>query len=305
MNTLELNLPSPIQLLQGFSPHNEVYIKREGLIHNQFGGNKWRKLKYNIAHFLQHGFRTLITFGGPFSNHIAATSAICHQLRIPCVGIIRGTYVDESNPTLIDARDKGMILHNIPKDAYRLKADSKVVKEIIGSYTKPLLIPEGGNNDRGREGMQDLVQEIKAYEVDFDLIAVAAGTGTTAAGIIQYGNLSQYKTLIINTLRNESLKDEIRQNVNDENREWEILSEYHFGGYARTNNSLRLFAQEFYDNYAIRLDPVYNVKLCYAMNDILDKEVSYRGKSLLLIHTGGYQGIDAYDYINKEKWIQV
>jgi 1-aminocyclopropane-1-carboxylate deaminase len=305
VNSLELNLPSPIELLPRFSPYNEVYIKREGLIHRQFGGNKWRKLKYNIDRFHQQGYQTLVTFGGPFSNHIAATAAICNEFSIPCVGIIRGSYIDASNPTLTQARDNGMILHHIPKEDYKLKEDSEVVNEIIVSYNNPMLIPEGGNNESGRTGMKDLMNEIEAYEVDFDLIAVAAGTGTTASGMISYGNLSQYEILIVNALRNEALQDDIRQNVKDKDGKWQILSEYHFGGYARTNDALRSFAQSFYDNYAIRLDPVYNAKLCYAMSDILGEKVRYRDKRILIIHTGGYQGIDAYDYMKKEKWLDI
>ena len=172
MNNHKLNLPSPIELLTRFSPYNEVYIKREGLIHSKFGGNKWRKLKYNIDQFRQQGFQTLITFGGPFSNHIAATAAICYKFSIPCIGIIRGSYIDVSNPTLSEARDNGMILHHVPKDAYKLKEASEAVNEIISSYNKPMLIPVGGNNASGRKGMKDLMNEIEAYEIDLSLIHI-------------------------------------------------------------------------------------------------------------------------------------
>lgn len=302
MKEILLKLPSPIERLHDFCNPYEVYIKREELIHKDFGGNKWRKLKYNIGRYYADSHRVMITFGGPFSNHIAATAAVCAQFEIPSVGIIRGTYVDTDNPTLNKAAELGMKLHHVPKEAYKLKANAPFIKELIASYDRPMLIPEGGNNQLGVNGMGDLMEEINDYELDFDVIGVAAGTGATAAGIIKYGN-SDYRTKVINVLKNESLENEISGQLTDINTEWDVESEYHFGGYAKVTKSLQHYAQKFYDDYEIILDPIYNAKLFYAMQDLMKSELLPKNSKVLILNTGGHQGITAFEYLNKKPWV--
>ena len=304
MNSPALRLPSPIVSLPDFSHSYNVFVKQEDLIHREFGGNKWRKLKYNIKNYHQQDYKTMITFGGPFSNHIAASASVCKAYDIPSVGIIRGTYKDPGNPTLLMATNNGMKLHHVPKSDYRLKIESELVQRIINRYKKPMIVPEGGNNAEGIEGMRDLMVEIYNYPVTFDIIAVAAGTGATAAGIINYAKVSSdTKVIIINVLKNESLTAEIKSKSNNEKLNWQVTGDYHFGGYAKTTEELRLFAQQFLDTYNMRLDHIYNSKLFYAMRDMLDKDFIRKGSNVLLINTGGHQGIRAYNYVNGKPWL--
>lgn len=302
MKEISLNLPSPTERLPDFCNPYEVYIKREDLIHDDFGGNKWRKLKYNIDQYYTNGHEVMITFGGPFSNHIAATAAVCAQYEIPSVGIIRGTYVDTENPTLIKAAELGMKLYHVPKEAYKFKANAPLIKELLDSYDNPMLIPEGGNNQLGITGMRDLMAEIKDYELDFDIIGVAAGTGATSAGIIKYAGINT-RIKVINVLKNGSLKNEISGQVIDSSVGWNVLSDYHFGGYAKTTESLQQFAQQFYNDYGIYLDPIYNAKLFFAMKDLMKSESLPKDSKVLIINTGGQQGIDAHEYVHKKSWI--
>ena len=303
MKELSLNIPSPIEQLTGFSDFCNVYIKREELIHSDFGGNKWRKLKYNIKEYYEKGYGVMITFGGPFSNHIAATAAVCAVYDIPSVGIIRGTYNDPNNPTLIEAKKRGMQLHHVPKDAYRLKTDSVIISDIIQSYDKPLVIPEGGNNVEGMYGMKDLASEIENYNIDFDVIGVAAGTGATSAGIIKYSE-SHAVIKVINVLRNKSLAGYIGTQVDRTSNDWQVIGDYHFGGYAKTTQELQSYALQFADTYNVHLDPVYNSKLFYAMHDMMSQRMINEGSDVLIINTGGYQGIEAYNYVNEKPWIR-
>jgi len=285
-----------------FSDKHQIYIKREDLIHPDFGGNKWRKLKYNIEKASHNQCGTIVTFGGPFSNHIAATAAVCRAYNIPCVGIIRGEYVDADNPTLNLAQNNGMILHHVSKLDYKIGDRSENIDRIIKIYDRPYMIPEGGGNALGMYGMQDLVSEIDDFPVEFDYICVPAGTGTTAAGIIEYldGNS---QVIIVNALRNASLVQMISQRLSTAQNNWEVLSNYHFGGFAKTTDELQLFTQSFYDRYGIMLDPVYNAKLVYGIVDHLRvSDISAESK-VLIIHTGGMQGIDAYDYRHDKHWL--
>ena len=271
-------------------------------MHPEYGGNKWRKLKYNLKLFFEEKHSHLITFGGPFSNHIAATAAICRDQKIPCVGIIRGEMIDDNNPTLNKAKEDGMILHHIPKEEYRLKEKSELFQKLVKNYENPLVIPEGGNNDLGRHGMKDLMNEIDEQEIKFDYIFVAAGTGTTASGIIRYCRWDS-RIMIVNVLKNPSLQQEIESHVSDQ-KNWEILSDYHFGGYAKTTEELQDFANAFYQEHEIKLDPVYNAKMMYAGMDLIKKEKISKDSNILAIHTGGHQGITAYDYVRKSLWLR-
>ncbi len=302
MKEISINLPSPVELLPDFCNSYQVYIKREELIHEDFGGNKWRKLKYNIDQYYAQGHQTMITYGGPFSNHIAATAAVCAQFGIPSVGLIRGTYKDPNNPTLTKAAELGMKLHHVPKDAYKLKAEAPLIQDILMSYDNPMLIPEGGNNQLGVEGMKDLMQEVLSYDLDFDVVGVAAGTGATGAGIIKYCHQGPI-VKVVNVLKNVSLVDEIRKRLGDTAIEWEVLLQYHFGGYARSTDVLQAFAQQFYDKYKIALDPIYNAKLFYGMKDLMRTNALPEHSKVLIINTGGYQGIDAYEYVHRKPWV--
>ncbi len=303
MSTKKVNTPSPIQTLKDFSKGVNVYLKREDLIHTEYGGNKWRKLKYNISKYVKSDYNCLLTFGGPFSNHIASTAAICDDYDIPSIGLIRGQYKDVNNPTLNKAKAHGMKLYHLSKEEYTLKENASIINDLKDKYGPLLIIPEGGNNYEGMMGMKGMMQELSSYnECDFDTIVVAAGTGTTASGIIEWSNENQH-IYVINTLRNQSLTETIKNNLSIDKDNWEVVHDYHFGGFARVNNDLRLFAQSIWDRYGIPLDPVYNSKMMFAIHDMISNDLIHDRHNILLVHTGGHQGIAAYNYLNKDPWI--
>lgn len=298
MNTL--NLPSPILLLQTFESGIQLYIKREDLIHPHFGGNKWRKLKFNIDYFLSNNYSHLITFGGPFSNHIAATASVCKYYKIPCIGLIRGTFNDLNNPTLQKASSNGMVLKHIPKSEYKLKSESNAVKKILNEYKKPFLVPEGGSNENSLLGLKEMSNEIK-NQGDFDQVFISAGTGMTASGLIKYSESSFIN--VIASLNDYSLDDNIRTITNNSSKNWKLSFDYTFGGYAKWNNQLQQFAQNFKNQFNIILDPIYNVKTAFACFDFIKNNKIQPNTKVLLIHTGGLQGIEGFEYTNKVDWI--
>lgn len=299
---IELNIPSPVQFLGEISNGVRLYIKREDLIHPLFGGNKWRKLKYNIRYFQDSGFKTMVTFGGPFSNHIAAVAQICHYHGIPSAGIIRGTYKDADNPSLNAARQAGMKLHHIPKDEYALKDNSELVQSIIGLYKRPYLVPEGGSNLLARKGVRELVDEIDNVG-QYDCLFLPAGTGMTAAGLI-CGIETNNCVRVINVLKNKSLASVIKNNIVSGNARWKVESDYNFGGFAKVPEQLVEFNRGFWKQYGILLDPVYNAKAMYALFDMASKGLIGKGASVLYLHTGGLQGIKAWEYVQKKVWVK-
>ena len=298
---VQAQLPSPIELLyerRGV----QVYVKREDNIHPEYGGNKWRKLKYNIAKYREGEYKTLVTFGGPFSNHIAATAALAHALDIPAVGLIRGTYEDPHNPTLQRARQYGMRLLQLPKEQYRLKEASPATQQILSTIASPLLIPEGGANASGRQGCAEIMTEIENYSADqdpFDALYLPAGTGTTAAGMMAAHGVSSQVLHIVAVLRDASLQERMEEARGES--QWQLLTDYHFGGFARVTSELVTFINDFKAAYGLALDPIYNGKAMYALCDRIDKGYHKEGSRLLYIHTGGHQGIRAYNYTTKRE----
>jgi len=295
-----LNLPSPIQKLDGFHPSYTVWVKREDLIHPKFGGNKWRKLKFNLEKFQKDNHDLLVTFGGPFSNHIAATSAACRHYKVPSIGIVRGEYEDNLNPTLAKAKQGGMTLHHVSKDEYKLKEESIKFKNLIQNYRNPLIVPEGGQNQAGILGAQELGEEINESRIAYDYVFVSGGTGTTAIGLIK--GLDNPHTVVINALKNPSLDQVLIEKLKNKT-DWEVNHDYHFGGFAKTDDTLQNFAQEMYRKYNLFLDPIYNAKSLYGLFQMCKTNKLDEGSKILYIHTGGLQGIAAWNYSNNKKWL--
>lgn len=295
-----MNLPSPIQRLYDPIWENqeiEVYIKREDLIHPIVNGNKYRKLKYN----LETNPKCIITFGGAFSNHIHATASAGKLYNIPTVGIIRGE-LDENNPTLLHARSCGMDLRFIDRSTYKLKEKSDVAKSIIAEYKDPLILPEGGNNALARKGTSEVAIEINVQLPTVNYIALSAGTGGTASGIISKKRPYQ-KVLVFSALKGDFLKNEIIDM--SRSSDFELQTDYQFGGYARTKPDLISFINQFYNDHDIALDPIYNGKGMFGIIDLIQKKFFPKGSKLVWVLTGGQQGNIAWNYMNGGGLIQI
>jgi len=288
-----MNLPSPIVRIHDpiwDDQQIELYVKREDLIHPIVNGNKYRKLKYN----LETNPNCIITFGGAFSNHIYATASAGKLYNIPTVGIIRGEY-DEHNPTLFHARNCGMDLHFVDRSSYKLKEKSKAAKEIISRYDAPLILPEGGNNALARKGTAEVAIEISNQIPNANYIALSAGTGGTASGILTAKH-RDHQIIVFSALKGDFLRDEIIEM--SASSDFELQTDYHFGGYARTKPELITFINQFHKDHSIVLDPIYNGKGVYGIIDMIRKELFTQGSKIVWILTGGQQGNAAWNYMN-------
>ncbi len=107
----------------------QLHVLREDFIHPTISGNKWRKLFYNLQEANHQGKNQLLTFGGAFSNHIAATAAAGKQFGFKTIGIIRGEEHLPLNPTLKLAVDNGMQLKYISRNLrYKILIDRFIYK---------------------------------------------------------------------------------------------------------------------------------------------------------------------------------
>lgn len=280
--------------------NSQIYLKPEYEIHPKVSGNKFRKLKYNIQDFRKSECKGILTFGGAFSNHIAATAAAGNILGFKTLGIIRGLELAkniENNPTLKYANENGMKLEFISRVDYRKKNQNGFIKSLLRKHPEYYIIPEGGTNDLAVKGCEEILCE---NDFDFDIICCSVGTGGTISGIINASNPSQ-KILGFPALKNSSIHKDICKFVKQSN--WKLIGDYHFGGYAKVNAELIEFMNDFKSKFKITLDPVYTAKMVYGVFDLIKKKVISNDDKVLVIHTGGLQGIKGMNrYLKKNNF---
>ncbi|WP_127137515.1 1-aminocyclopropane-1-carboxylate deaminase/D-cysteine desulfhydrase [Flagellimonas oceanensis] len=276
----------------------QLYLKREDTIHPFISGNKYRKLKYNLLEAKKQGKDTLLTFGGAFSNHIAATAYAGREQGLQTIGVIRGeelVHKWQSNPTLKLAHEHGMRFHFVSRSDYRLKNKPSFLQNLKERFGEVYLLPEGGTNALAVKGCSEILTE---EDATFDYICSAAGTGGTAAGLI-HASLPHQTVLAFPALKGNFLLDEIRTFVQHER--WQLITDYHFGGYAKVDQQLIAFINLFKHETGIPLDPIYTGKMLFGIFDLVKRGVFAPGTQILAIHTGGLQGIEGMNRILKKK----
>lgn len=273
----------------------EVWLKRDDLTHPEISGNKWRKLKYNLVEAKEEGQKTLLTFGGPYSNHICAVAAAGKLFGFKTIGIIRGEPSEEPSDTLRNAANNGMRILFMDRAQYRLKNEIESIESLRVQLGDFYMIPEGGTNIYSLQGCIEMVNEIKT---EYDYIGLACGTGGTLAGVVA-GLYGKKKALGFSSLKGkDTLTSSITELVYDFTDKtfdnWQISFDYHFGGYAKVNEELISFIKAFKQNHLTQLEPVYTGKMMYGIYDLIKKDHFSRGTRIIAVHTGGLQGLCGY-----------
>ncbi|KAA5532902.1 1-aminocyclopropane-1-carboxylate deaminase/D-cysteine desulfhydrase [Paenimyroides baculatum] len=268
----------------------EVYVKREDVLHSEISGNKFRKLKYNLAEARDLGFTKLLTFGGAYSNHIAAAAAAGKEFGFETIGVIRGEELQEKyleNPTLKKASENGMQFEFVTRTQYRDKNNSEFLDQLKEKFGDFYLIPEGGTNNLAVKGCKEILRDDDKM---FDFICCAVGTGGTISGIINSLKPHQ-KAIGFPALKGDFLTEDIQKYA--KNSQWNLVTDYHFGGYAKLNDELKQFMKQFFKKYLISLDPVYTSKTFFGVIDLISKGYFKPDSKILIIHTGGLQGLQS------------
>ena len=268
----------------------EVYVKREDVLHSEISGNKFRKLKYNLTEAQNLGFTKLLTFGGAYSNHIAAVAAAGKEFGFETIGVIRGEELQEKyleNPTLKKASENGMQFEFVSRTQYRDKSSVKFLDQLKDKFGDFYLIPEGGTNNLAVKGCREILTNDDKM---FDFICCAVGTGGTISGIINSLKPHQ-KAIGFPALKGDFLTEDIQKYA--ENSQWNLVTDYHFGGYAKLNDELKQFMKQFFKKYLISLDPVYTSKTFFGVIDLISKGYFKPDSKILIIHTGGLQGLQS------------
>ena len=274
-----------------------LFIKREDLTHPEISGNKYWKMFYNVKKYLEKEVseRKIITFGGAFSNHIAAAAALGKEFGIKTLGIIRGNELEDSwqeNPTLFSAHQNGMSFRFVTRETYRYK--EKMMKELQTEFPESLVVPEGGTNENAVEGIQYMLTD---ETNDFDYICSAVGTGGTVSGLSKFAQPHQ-KVIGFKAVKDNSLENRIKNLSKKDNF---TLIDASDGGFGKITDENVRFINEFYQYFGIVLEPVYTGKMLRKIFEMIADNYFPANSKILAFHTGGLQGIVGANEMLKKK----
>lgn len=276
---------SPVHTIS-FKSLNNVSVKRDDLIDPYISGNKWRKLKYILQDVALKGKNHLVTFGGAYSNHLVATAAAAARHNLKATAFVRGEQVQ--NEMLLLCKLFGMELIFTDRESYKNK--QLLFSSHFGNNENAYFIDEGGASYEATLGCAEIIKELTE---NYDHIFCAAGTGTTAAGLLKGINSQQLctKLHVIPVLKGGTFIQTEISTYESNLDQLELHTDYHFGGYAKTTAELIKFIQQFTAATGLLIDPVYTAKMFYAINDLASKNYFKKDAKILAIHTGGLLGI--------------
>jgi len=265
-----------------------VSILRLDKIHPVISGNKYFKLYYFLEK-AKSAHKKIITFGGAYSNHLAAAASACKALEIDCIGIVRGGESKNLSHTLLLCKENDMQLEFISKEDYTKKDSELFKKQLIEKYGEHILIPEGGFSKAGVKGAALIANFYR--KKDYTHVCCAAGTATTLAGLIK-SSLSSQTIIGFSALKKiDDFEQRIQFLLNNSlYKNYCLNTDYHFGGYAKKTDELIIFMNKFYHEFAIPLDFVYTAKMMFGIFELIKKNYFSAGSKILCIHTGGLQG---------------
>jgi len=282
-----MDIYSPLQQIQFEMPSGiELYIKRDDLIHPYISGNKWRKLKYLIQTAQLQNKKTLVTFGGAYSNHLLATACAAALKGFKSLGFVRGEELDASNHTLFLCEQFGMKIIFVDRISYLNKA--ALFEKYFSNNNDAFFIDEGGRSDEAILGCSELIDELPQT---FDHIVLAAGTGSTFCGILKGCAKHNLSTKVHAIVVHKGIPEIVDYTIAKTSyAHYSIQDDYHFGAYAKTSPDLISFMKKFQQATGILLDPVYTAKALYALYDLIQQGVIQAKEKVLFIHTGGLIG---------------
>lgn len=260
---------------------------RLDLVHPVVSGNKWYKLRLNLKHAVDGGFKTIVTFGGGYSNHLVATAYAAKMFGLRSVGIVRGSH-DMLTPTLQQCTAEGMELIFVSHEDYKNKHEPAWATNLVSHFDELFIIPEGGDNEWGRQGAGLISRFISN---NYTHILLSVGTGTTLAGLRNKLDVKQQIIGFVPMKQGGYIKDTIAKHIIPEkNDNWELHDAWHFGGFGKCNDELLRFMNDFYTVNTIPLDIVYTGKMMYGVQALISAGAFAPDSRLLTIHTGGLQG---------------
>lgn len=274
----------------------ELWVKRDDLLHPIISGNKWRKLKYILNHALSLDAKTIISMGGAYSNHLHALAYVGHCIDLKTAALVRGERPAILNPTLCDLLNWNMELRFVSRSSYKELRRYKRWNSLPGIVQAGYWLPEGGATFLALRGVGEILAEI---DLGYNMICAPCGTGTTLAGLIRAAG-PHIKVMGFAAMKGGSfLEQEVAEFLTagrQRHCRWSINTDYHFGGFARTDATLQKFIQLFASNTGIQLDSIYTGKMLYGIYDLAQQGFFPPGTRIVALHTGGLQGNRGFDH---------
>lgn len=292
----EIKLSAPVEA------RYRLFVLRLDAMGALTGGNKHFKLKYNLEAVKQQGHKKILTFGGAWSNHLAAVAA-SRQLaegsqQVEVIAIIRGEKPQIFSRTLSFCEEKGIKLHFVSREEYRQRHDAGYIAELKQRFGEFYLLPEGGSNELAVKGCSEIVGLI---EEKFDVICCPVGSGGTLAGIASSIQPDQLALGFVAIRQGEYLEGSIAQLMTplsqtasprkgETRTTFKLIHDYHFGGFAKVTPQLRAFKKTFEAQNGFELDFVYTSKMLFGIFELMEKNYFKPGTRIVAVHTGGLQG---------------
>jgi 1-aminocyclopropane-1-carboxylate deaminase/D-cysteine desulfhydrase-like pyridoxal-dependent ACC family enzyme len=291
------SLPDPRNFTINIESLNNVLFGKHGVtvsmlrldnIHPVVSGNKIFKLHYFLDEALNSNHKQIITFGGAYSNHLAATAFACNGNGLKSIGIVRGEIPPVLSHTLLFCIQNGMQLEFIGRSSYQKINNEEFRKTLTNKYGDHTLIPEGGFSENGAKGARLIMDYFNAK--NFTHICCAIGTATTFGGLIM-GCDGEANLTGFSVLKNlYDIAGRLQQLQVGVAKKYSFNTDYHFGGYAKKTAELITFMNTFYQDNKIPLDFVYTGKMMFGVYDLINRDYFPSGSNILCIHTGGLQG---------------
>ena len=284
------NLTINTQSVRGisFDKHGiSVDMLRLDGIHPIVSGNKIFKPKYFLTEAINSSHKQVITFGGAYSNHLAATAFVSNATELKCIGFVRGERHAKLSHTLQFCTENKMRLEFMSREEYKKISSANFSDALVKTFGAHVLIPEGGFSEKGAEGAM-LICDHYNFK-DYSHVCCPIGTATTFAGLIKGSN--EETILGFSVLKNlDDIENRLQYLNIRSSKKYVMVSDYHFGGYAKKDALLISFINSFYEENKIPLDFVYTGKMMFGVNDLINKNYFPKGSKILCIHTGGLQG---------------
>lgn len=292
-----MNKTTPLQRLEHplFNAHRvQVWIKRDDLNHPLIQGNKWHKLRLNIQQAKREQKTSLLSFGGAFSNHILALAAAANDQGLNSIGYIRGDELADNHQawssTLKHAQGLGMQLKFIDRQTYRMRDHQAWLSNLQAQYPDAYILPEGGSNRLALNGIAELAQHLMQQQADFDYLLCAVGSGGTLAGLAKHLPNDKQILGIACLKQADYLITKIQDWLVESKENWQLLTQFHGGGFGKTNSDIVFKSNEFEQEFKVLLDPVYTAKMIYAFYQLLEQNYFAPDSKIILYHSGGLQG---------------
>jgi L-cysteate sulfo-lyase len=307
-------LPTPIGEMKRLSEElggPRILVKRDDQTGLATGGNKARKLEFLIADALDQGADTVLTVGGPQSNHARQTAAAATMYGLRSVLVLSGSDPAKWNGNLLLDELLGAKVRwagDVPLD----EALTAVAKQEERAGYRPYVIPLGGSTPIGATGyvvaMAELKSQLDELELQVDAMVLPTGSGGTQAGMLvgakalgipgQIVGISVFadRSTMVPILKElaPSTAEFLGLDVAFEDGDFVLYDDYLGQGYGILGAPEREAIRRVARTEAVLLDPVYTGRAMAGLIDLIGKGVFHAGQTLLFWHTGGTSALFEY-----------